>query len=122
MKIALTVWNGRVAPVFDVSGQLLILETAKRQIINEVVVAFPQESLSEKVSSLQKLGVCQLICGAISCHAQVLAENSGIKVYRFIAGDYREVINAWLEDRLEQGDFAMPGCGRRRKCCRRKVS
>lgn len=121
MKIAMTVWNGRVAPVFDVSGQLLILETANGQIINETVVDFPQESLPEKVSSLQALGVCKLICGAISCHAQVLAENSGIKVYTFIAGDCREVINAWLEKRLEQGDFAMPGCGRQRKCCRRKI-
>lgn len=121
MKIALTVWNERIAPVFDVSGQLLILETANGQIINEVIIDFQQESLTDKVSYLQTLAVCQLICGAISCQAQELAEKCGIKVYAFIAGDCREVINAWLENRLEQGDFAMPGCGRQQKCCRRKI-
>ena len=121
MKIAMTVWNGRVAPVFDVSGQLLVLETANGRIINEVVVDFSQESLIDKVSYLQTLGVCRLICGAISCPAQILTKNSGIKIYAFIAGDCREVINAWLENRLGQDDFAMPGCGRQQKCCRRKI-
>lgn len=120
MKIALTVWNGRVAPVFDVSGQLLILETEAGQTINETVIDFSQESLIEKVSYLQTAGISQLICGAISCQAQTLAENDGIKVYAFIAGDCREIINAWQEKRLEQGNFAMPGCGRRRQCCRRR--
>ncbi|MHB9138614.1 MAG: NifB/NifX family molybdenum-iron cluster-binding protein, partial [Victivallaceae bacterium] len=122
MKIALTVWNGRVAPVFDVSGQLLILEMVKGQIINETAVDFPRKSFEEKVSFLKTIGIGQLICGTISCQAQALSENSGIKVYAFIAGDYREVVNAWLDNKLERGGFAMPGCGKRRKCCCRGVS
>jgi ABC-type phosphate/phosphonate transport system substrate-binding protein len=35
---------------------------------------------------------------------------SGIQVKPFVAGDLREVIQAWLSGNLEQDAFAMPGC------------
>jgi predicted Fe-Mo cluster-binding NifX family protein len=40
----------------------------------------------------------------------------GIKVIPFIAGDLDEIIQAFLEGKLERDEFAMPGCcGRGRR-------
>ncbi|MDD2478856.1 MAG: NifB/NifX family molybdenum-iron cluster-binding protein [Victivallaceae bacterium] len=120
MKLALTICRERIAPVFDVSGQALILEISDGQIINELSVALPLESPEAKVEFLLNSGVNELICGAIFCQTQMLAEKQDIKVYAFIAGDYSEVIKAWQEEKLELGDFAMPGCRRDQRQCRRR--
>lgn len=120
MKIALTIWNGRIAPVFDVARQLLTLEVNSRSATTEKHAAFTEVDLVNRIARLKELGVRILICGAISRSAQTLAESLGIEVNGFIAGDVKEVITAWRERRLDSKAFSMPGCGgSRRKCCRR---
>ncbi len=120
MKTAITVWDGRIAPVFDVSGQLLLIESEGKRVVGERIIPFQQNTLNDRISFLLNEGVEHIICGAISCQAQALAENAGISVNGFIAGDRNDVVNAWLEGRLLEGKFAMPGCGRRKRCCRRR--
>jgi predicted Fe-Mo cluster-binding NifX family protein len=120
MKIALTIFNERIAPVFDVACRLMVLEIENGRVIKETMMTLPDKSLDEKIILLRQSGIKQLICGAISCQAQAELEQYGIKTYAFIAGDRREIITAWLNKQLEKGEFAMPGCGKRRKCCRRR--
>lgn len=120
MKIALTILNERIAPVFDVACKLMVLEIENGRVIRETMMTLPDKSPDEKIMLLQQSGIEQLICGAISCQVQAKLEKYSIKTYAFVAGDRREIITAWLNKRLEQGDFAMPGCGRQRKCCRRQ--
>lgn len=119
MKLALTICRKRIAPVFDVSGQALVLEISDGKIINELSAALPLESPEAKIKFLLDAKIDELICGAICWQTQMLAERQGIKVNAFIAGDYSEVIKAWLEERLEHGEFAMPGCQKQRQCRRR---
>ncbi|MDD3116693.1 MAG: hypothetical protein PHO45_04925 [Victivallaceae bacterium] len=119
MKIALTVWNERIAPVFDVAGRILIFEVSDKQQTGEISAVLPSESAEAKIKFLTELKVDELICGAISCQVRLFAEASGIKVYGFIAGNYRKIIVAWCQNRLENGEYAMPGCNKRRRCCRR---
>ena len=120
LKIAITEWNDRIAPVFDVTGQAIILEVNDGGIVREEKIALPEGCPREKVLVLREQDVRQLICGAISCHARMEAEIAGIKVYDFIAGDYREVIEAWRKRLLSRDRYAMPGCGRQKRCRRRQ--
>lgn len=120
LKIAITEWNDRIAPVFDVTGQAIILEVNDGGIVREEKIALPEGCPREKVLVLREQDVRQLICGAISCHARMEAEIAGIKVYDFIAGDYREVIEAWRKGLLSRDRYAMPGCGRQKRCRRRQ--
>ena len=120
MKIALTVWNGRIAPVFDVARQLLILEVNSGSATTEKHAALTEEDQVNRIARLKELGIRILICGAISRSAQTLAESLGIEVNGFIAGDVKDVITAWQERQLDSKAFSMPGCGEsQRKCCRR---
>jgi len=120
LKIAIAEWNGRIAPVFDVTDRAMLLDWDGNRLVNEEQVALPEGEPHHKILFLRNLGVEELICGAISCHVRAEAEGAGMKVHGFIAGDYREIIDAWRQNRLPQDRYAMPGCGRHRCCGRHR--
>lgn len=112
MKIAFAHWDNRIAPVFDTTRQIYVIETESERIVRET-----QESLDEslpirKVLQLVELGVGTLVCGAISRAMYEMVIAYGIQVIPFIAGDLNEVIRGCLSGKLESDTFAMPGCGR----------
>lgn len=116
MNTAITVWNGRIAPVFDEAGKCLI--TGDNAETNKVV-SLPDQ-YEEKAIFLQEKGIKTLICGAISCECERCVLDRGITVIPFIAGNIDEVLNAWKENRLLTHSFSMPGCGCPRRRRRRR--
>jgi len=117
MKTAFSSWNNRIAPVFDVARQVFLVEIDADRIISEIVETIPPDDFMAKAQCLAELGVSTLICGAISRSMQVLVTSYGIIVIPFVAGDLQEVVHAWLDGRIHDDLFAMPGCcpqGRRR--------
>lgn len=116
MRTVLTTWNSRIAPVFDVAGQALLVVSEDGASLSERILVLPGGSAMEKVAFLAEVGADVLICGAISRPARCAANGCGIEVYGFIAGDVREVLRALLEGRLRDSTFAMPGCGRNQGC------
>jgi predicted Fe-Mo cluster-binding NifX family protein len=116
MKTAITIWNNRVSPVFDVTGKALLYDSKGERICSEQQLLLPDACPARKVAFLVEAGTDVLICGAISKDAHSTATNAGIRVYPFIAGDVREIIRACLSGRLIEGGFAMPGCACRMAC------
>ncbi len=116
MKTVFTTWNGRIAPVFDVAGRAVLVITKNATLLSETPLVLPGGSVMEKISFLADSGTDILVCGAISRQAMRLVMAYGITVHPFIAGPVPDVIQAWLEDSLDQNQFAMPGCGRRMRC------
>ncbi len=109
MKAAFSVWNGRVAPVFDVSRHVRIVDAASGTIVHEEDETLPDDSPFGKATRLANLGAEVLVCGAISRPVQAVTASRGIRVIPFIAGDIEKIIGAWLDGTLGQGAFAMPG-------------
>jgi len=120
LRIAITEWNGRIAPVFDVTCRAMLLDWDGDSLVKEEDIALPDGEPHHKILFLRGLGVEELICGAISCPVRAEAEGAGMVVHGFIAGDYREIIEGWRRTRLREDRYAMPGCGRRRRCCGRR--
>jgi predicted Fe-Mo cluster-binding NifX family protein len=118
MKLAITRWTERVAPVFDVARKAILVEIDAKGDLKRTEIKMPESSAIEKVSFLLKQGVDELICGAISKPVYDFATNQGIEVHAFAAGEIEELVRAWNENRLKEIAFSMPGCGRG-KCCRR---
>ena len=110
MKVAFSTWNNRIAPVFDVARQALILDVDSGRITGQAEHALPGEALEGKAASLAGQGVEVLVCGAISRPLMAIIAASGIRVTPFQAGDLSEVIQGWLSDGLANGAFFMPGC------------
>lgn len=118
MKAAVTVWDGRVSPVFDVSREVLLLN-----VEHGVVVARSHESIEVpsavgKVERLVDVGVDTLICGAISEPVQHELRLRRIKVISFVAGEIDEVVEGFLAGTLPTPRFSMPGCCRRQNGAR----
>ena len=108
MKAAVTVWDGRVSPVFDVSREAVVLTTE-----NGVVTARCRQSIalptaSLRIDRLTAAGVQILICGAISkpCRRELAAR--GVTVLGFVSGELEEVVRAFMEGSLPK-ERAMPG-------------
>ena len=120
MRTVFTIWNDRIAPVFDVAGQALVVVSENGATTAEEHLGLPAGSAMTKIASLAEARVDVLICGAMSRPARFAALAYGIEVHSFIAGTVREVIEAWLEGRLAESVFAMPGCHRKRGCYRKR--
>jgi len=120
MKLALSVWNGRIAPVFDVSERCLIVDTDSPALDGDCF-EFPGWSGDEKARFLAEKGVTTLVCGAVSHEYEAAFLAHGIETISFLAGPVEQVLEAWKAGTLIRDAFSMPGCGcpRRRRCRRR---
>jgi len=112
VRTAISIWNERIAPVFDASRHFLILDIEDGKILARSEEEFPDPDPLHKLEKLIEMNVQVLVCGAISrpLHEMVMAH--GIRVIPFVKGDLGEVIQAWLEGGLENEAFIMPGCYR----------
>lgn len=116
MKAAFAHWDHRIAPVFDIARWIHVAEAESGRIVAETEEVLADDMPVRKALRLAELGVGTLVCGAISRPLQAMVAAYGIRVIPFVAGDLREVIQAWLSGGLKGDDFAMPGCcGRRRR-------
>jgi predicted Fe-Mo cluster-binding NifX family protein len=116
VKVALTVWEGRISPVFDVSRQLRVYDIQHAQVMAEQRELFADELAASRIEQLIRLGVSVLVCGAISESQQAALRHQGIEVIGFIAGDADKVISAYLRGGLPEA-MLMPGCRKTQRKC-----
>lgn len=110
MKTAFSYWGNRIAPVFDTTGEIQIIEAESGLVVRRVDKTLAEVVPVQRALHLQDLGIGTLVCGAISRPLHGLIVAYGIEVVPFVAGELDEVIQAWLGNRLETGTFIMPGC------------
>ena len=109
MRVAIPCWQGRVSPVLDEAGTLLIVEL-------EAGREPGREGLLGRAQRIRDLDVKVLICGAVSRPLEAALLAAGIEVIPQTCGDVERVLAAFMDGQLEQGTFLMPGCrGRRRR-------
>ena len=110
MKIAVSAWNGRVAPVFDSSEKILLAEGDGLTKLPHSEGRLSQNSAHEKVGKLREFGVDVLICGAVSTSLAAMIEAAGIRLIPWVVGFVDEVLAAYLDGSLLSERFRMPGC------------
>jgi predicted Fe-Mo cluster-binding NifX family protein len=110
MKIAVTVWEDRISPVFDASRRLLIAEIENALIIDRSYVIFDPERPSNLARTLEKLDVTVLICGAVSQAPATIIAAGGITLIPFIAGEVDRVLDVYAKGNPLAPTFVMPGC------------
>jgi predicted Fe-Mo cluster-binding NifX family protein len=117
MKTAFAVWRQRIAPVFDTAPQIRLVDSTEKRITAETDYLVDSD-LSRRIAWLTAHDVQAVVCGAITRPWQERLEAAGFKVFPFVAGEVREVVQAWLSGALRGSAFTMPGCcGRRRMRC-----
>jgi predicted Fe-Mo cluster-binding NifX family protein len=119
-RIALTIWNGKISPVFDVSRQLMVLDIEAGDISEEYMEKFASDDPVYRLNKLKALNVQTLICGAVSNYLVEILNSGGIKTISFISGNVSDVIRAYLADNLPNPGLTMPGCGGKQRRSRRR--
>jgi predicted Fe-Mo cluster-binding NifX family protein len=116
MKVALTIWDGRISPVCDVSREALVVTIEKGVVVTRSLESIAAATTTMKLERLQDLAIKTLICGAISAPLHHELTGGGVKVIGFVAGEIDEVIESFLAGRLPTPALSMPGCwGRQRR-------
>lgn len=115
MKIAIPHWQGRISPVFDVAGNVLVVEFrgGVEQARQEVVIE--SENPQYRATRLAQTGADVLICGAISWPLEMALSAAGVDVIGQTCGEVEQVLTAYAQGRLGQDAFLMPGCCQRRR-------
>lgn len=111
MKVALTVWENRISPVFDCAQVLLVVDIKERTAAGRRFEPFRYESPFSRAAKLSDLEIEVLICGAVSDSFANMIETYGIRIIPFVAGAVDEVLDAYLTGDISSSKFKMPGCG-----------
>ncbi len=115
MRIAIPQWQGRIAPVFDVAGHLLLVDVEDNRETHREEKRLVKTEFSARAAEVLGYDADILICGAISAPLQLRIAASGIQVIAFICGTVDEVLAAYLRGQLASPAFVMPGCRRWRR-------
>jgi len=102
VKVALTIWENRISPLFDSASQLLIADIEGRGIINKHIESFDCESAFSRAERLDGLGVDVLICGGISDFYADLIEARKIYIVPFATGDVEEALDNFINSNVQK--------------------
>ncbi len=115
MKVALTVWDDRLSPVFDAATTMLVAEIKDGVISNKTHIPLQPTGAMRFAEMLKQKGVSVFICGAISAgYANRLVFN-GIDLISFIAGKTERILEAYAKGEPIVPAFSMPGCTQHRQ-------
>ncbi len=117
MKTAISVYEQRIAPVFDTARDFLMLSNGQKMALSKSTGSIQDDGIGGMIQWLLDNEVKTLVCGAISLPFQGVLTDSGITLVSFVCGDVEEIVKALSEGDIARFAFSMPGCcGRRRGC------
>jgi predicted Fe-Mo cluster-binding NifX family protein len=116
MRVAIAHWQDRVSPVFDSATRVLLVDVAEGRESGRADLPLAATDPALRAKELLAAGTDVVICGAISWPMEMALSSAGIQVIAQTCGSVGDVLRAYLEGRLADPVFLMPGCcGRRRR-------
>ena len=110
MRIAIPIWENKVSPVMDTASRLLVIETDGQKEINRFEAYLEEQDISRRCHRIQSLEIDVLICGAICRSFSGMLLSSDIHIISEISGMVEDVLKAYLQGKLADSKFLMPGC------------
>lgn len=120
MRVLLAVAGDRVCPVLDVARQFVLVNVDGNQGMTRREVCVEASDWVEQAKRLSELAPDALICGGISSPLETMLSSAGMRVIPNTCGPVEDVLAAFLQGRLADQDFLMPGCGGGRQRLRRR--
>ncbi len=105
MKVAIAVTNSMITQHFGHCEYFLIHDISDQQVVATQIVANPPHERGFLPQYLQKQGVDVVIAGNIGEMAVKMFTDLGIEVFRGISGTAAEVIDNYVNGRLNASDI-----------------
>lgn len=112
MKIAIAYGQGRISSVFDSARELILIDVEGTREVQRVAIAVGACDPLERVRAVLRSEADVLLCGAVSHGVETTLIGAGVQVCSFIRGELDPVIAAFLNGRLQDAAFQMPGKSR----------
>jgi predicted Fe-Mo cluster-binding NifX family protein len=109
MTTAISHWQGRISPVFDVADELLLVDSQGDRNLSRQTLLLSSSNPFVRAREMVDAGVQWLICGAISRKQEEVLLLSGIRVIGFTCGAVDAVLSALHSGSLNERRFRMPG-------------
>ena len=112
MRAGLTIWEGRISPVMDTAGELLVVDGDESgwTTIRRVPLGGAGHTRTGRL--LGTLGLDVLVCGAVSRGFAAMLAELDMRVIPWVTGELESVLEALSNGTLEDDCHRMPGCGR----------
>jgi predicted Fe-Mo cluster-binding NifX family protein len=110
MRIAIPNQQDRVSPVFDSAKNIVLVDIKNGQQVRSTKRALARMDPLARARDVRQLGVDVLVCGAISWPLKNALLSAGVEVIAHICGLIEDVIEAFLNKKLAERAFIMPGC------------
>lgn len=109
MRLAISYWQNCIAPVFDVSENLLLIDIVNNQVTKSVSAGLDSVLPFMRAKKLSDLEVDVLICGAISQTLTMAVSGQDIKIISYVFGHWEDILQRYINGQLSDGnDDAFP--------------
>jgi len=109
VKFATPIFHKRISPVLDSCKRLLIIEAEQGREQGRMEIFLDDLSLTDRCQFIRKAKVDIIICCGISDILDTMLQSIGVRLISGIVGDAEQVISAFLNDRLDDPCYHMPG-------------
>ena len=109
IRIAIPIFRNKVSPVFDSCARVFLVDIEANRETDRKEIYLDALGLTERVTLLLKSGVDTIICGGISDVMERLLMGAQIDLISDITGEIDHVLTAYLEKKLDQAQFHIPG-------------
>lgn len=121
MKLVIPTWQDRVSPVLDVAGSVLLVDLSAGLPGVREQHALHHTGPWPRGRELADLGADTVICAAVSRPLETVLSSLGLRVIAGVCGPLDPIVEAFVEGRLDDRAFRLPGCrGHRGHACSRR--
>ena len=118
MRVAISYWQNCIAPVFDVSENMLLIDIVNNQVTRSVSTNLESGLPFVRAKNLSEWDIDVLLCGAISQTSRMAVVGQNIKIISYVFGSWEDTLLLFINGQLKDDyDDIMPVCknGRHRK-------
>jgi predicted Fe-Mo cluster-binding NifX family protein len=105
--IALPVRSSDIAPIFDLSRRIVLVDLENQNGPRAIDLFVHRLSVAGRIEALSRAGVGTLICGCISADAYRMLKKSGIRVIWGVSGPIEDVVAAFASNQLDESAFCV---------------
>lgn len=109
MRVAISVWDGKVSPVLDTALRLWVVDLDNQSPTLRFEIFIEEQDLSRRCLRIVGSRIDTLICGSVSRPLLNMLESSGINIIPGIVGHKDDVLDAYIKGTLFSSRFLMPG-------------